>query len=214
MFSIVISVIGTKEYLNIEQKQEQKQSITLNINGQAYSVQTEDKEEFNDVIEKQEYENNELQNVNASLSEQNEKVVVDEAIKNDNYLMEICPPYEKPLNLSTEPFKMQGEIYSNGFSIYTSEYRDILFNLQGAYSSLEFDFGHVDNSGDYMCNVNFYVDGILIKSISKNAQDNITHEIIELDYGKILKIEVLTKEKPSASAFCATYGFSNMILKN
>ena len=140
------------------------------------------------------------------------RIVYGNSRNEKSYLTNVCLPYEKPGSFSTEPFIMLGDIYANGFSIFSSEYNDILFNLNNKYSTLEFDFGHVDNSGDYMCIANFYIDGEYIKTISKNTQDDMSHETIKLNYGKILRIEIITKEKPNASPLCAEYGFANAVL--
>lgn len=146
------------------------------------------------------------------LDKSNNKIILGNDLGETCILMKECPPYETSGVYSTDPFTMQGETYSNGFVIFTSEYRDILFNLKNNYSSLEFDIGHIDESGDYMCVINFYVDDEYIKTITKNPQDDITHESIPLNHGKILKMEVLTKKEPTASPMCAKYGLSNMIL--
>lgn len=126
--------------------------------------------------------------------------------------MKEYPPYEAYVSYSTDPFIIQGKTYSNGFSVFCSDYKYLLFNLENKYSSLQFDIGHIDGSGDYGCVVNFYIDDEYIKTITKNSQVDISHEEIPLNYGKILKMEILTKEEPTASPMCADYGFVNMIL--
>lgn len=151
---------------------------------------------------------------NINIDKQNNKISVGYNLGETYSLMKVCPPYEVSASYSTDPFTMQGNVYSNGFSIFCSDYRDILFNLDNDFSSLEFDLGHVDGSGDYMCVANFYIDGEYITTISQNSQDDISHKTIPLNYGKILKIEIITKEKPTASPMCATYGFANVILTN
>lgn len=267
----IISIIGTKSYISLQQEQTQSQTqnqiITLNINGKEVSYQSQDVESLNEQITLLESKNRTLEEINEDLKNQKESIAdinlydynlfingVQQSITNKNsvieyntntyirydivslldsnvtmdkvnnkiikgidlgqtcLLMKECPPYETSGVFSTNPFTIQGETYSNGFVIFTSDYRDILFNLKNDYSSLEFDIGHIDESGDYMCIINFYVDDEYIKTITKNPQDNITHEVIPLNYGKILKMEVLTKKEPTASPMCAKYGLSNMIL--
>lgn len=146
------------------------------------------------------------------IDKSNNKIIQGRNLGETFSLMKECPPYETSGVYSTDPFIIQGETYSNGFVIFSSDYRDILFNLKNNYSSLEFDIGHVDGSGDYACVISFYIDDEYIKTINKNPQDDITHESIPLNKGKILKMVVLTKQEPTASPMCAEYGLANMIL--
>ena len=56
--------------------------------------------------------------------------------------------------------------------------------------------------------INFYVDDILVKTLTKGYQEDITHETIPLNYGKHLKIEINTGRVGNY----AYYGFANAIL--
>lgn len=125
-------------------------------------------------------------------------------------LMKECPPYDitAPTLYKTDPFKMSGKQYANGFTMLSPDKDYALINLDAKFSKLEFDFGHVDGSGDYSGTVNIYLDGDLKQTLEKNADDQVTHETVELNYAKNLKIEINT----GAPGWFGEYGFGNMIL--
>ncbi len=122
---------------------------------------------------------------------------------------EVCEPYEGNLYgnyIEIEPFKMQGITYANGISVWSANNSTYfsLFNLNGKYSKLEFDIGHVDKSGSNDGIISFYIDDKLCSTITKKALDGLSHEVIELNKGNILKIEYSTK--------CTVYGLANMYI--
>lgn len=123
-------------------------------------------------------------------------------------LMDACPPHDvcRSELYSTDVFKMCGELYNDGFYL-TSGYGEnyALINLKNQYSSLEFDFGHVDDTAHYDCTLNIYLDDKLIETIEKQPDSMIDHNVLQLNYAKYLKIEV--------SGSNITYGFGNMKLK-
>jgi len=143
---------------------------------------------------------------------QNNNIFVEYGIKSSYSLLDNSIISKKPYTFSTEPFTIQKNIYVNGFSVSCNEYQDILFELNGKYTAFEFDFGHIDNSGEYMCVAKFYVDDQLVLTLAKNSYDDISHEIIPLNGGEKLKISVITKNKSDDSSLCAKYGFANTIL--
>lgn len=71
------------------------------------------------------------------------------------YLMDICPPYDDDgkgqykayKSEENKHFVMGGKKYTNGFttSAYYGDDGFVLINLNGEYSKLEFDVGHVDD---------------------------------------------------------------------
>lgn len=121
-------------------------------------------------------------------------------------LMDVCPPYDisRVDYYNTDSFNMTGKTY-NGFwmDLYRSEY--VLINLDEQYSKIEFDFGHVDGSGQNNCILNIYLDDKLIKAIEQRADSNISHVDIPLNYGKHLKIEF--------DGSYTKYGLGNIKLK-
>ncbi|MCM1287610.1 MAG: hypothetical protein NC240_04820 [Clostridium sp.] len=125
------------------------------------------------------------------------------------YLMDICPPYDVSDNdrYSTETFKMTGINYE-GFSMYLhggSQYA--LINLNKQFSLLEFDFGHVDGSYQNPCTLNIYLDNNLIKTVEQQPDSDICPISVPLNYGKHLKIEIVSED------WHATYGFGDLKLQ-
>ena len=77
--------------------------------------------------------------------------------------------------------------------------------MKNQYSSLEFDFGHVDDTAHNDCTLNIYIDDKLVETIDKQPDSMIDHKVIQLNYAKYLKIEI--------SGSNVTYGFGNIKLK-
>lgn len=127
------------------------------------------------------------------VDEENRKFFVGKEDGTTDSLMKVCPPYEAPNDsdcYGTGIFMMMGKEYLDGFKINPGTRFDLLYNLENRYSELEFDFGHIDNSGERSCVLNFYVDGVQVKTLSKNYLDDVTHEVVTLNGGKQLRIEV------------------------
>lgn len=177
--------------VNGESKNEYKNGI-LNVEGKNYVLSTILNEISNEDIE---YENNILY-VGHSTGE-----VVN--------LMDVCPPhdiYEKD-SYNTDVFKMGGELYNDGFYLESGYYSEnyALIRLNNQYSSLEFDFGHVDDTTHYECTLNIYIDDKLIETIDKKPDSMIEHKTISLNYANHLKIGITGNR--------VTYGFGNIKLK-
>lgn len=119
-----------------------------------------------------------------------------------NYLVNVCPPYEKSCYETPSSFAMAGKTYTNGFTL---QYRgSALFNLNGKYQTLEFDLGHVDGSQMDDLTVTIYLDGSVSKVIEAKAEDLPRHITIPLNGALQMKIEL--------SEYWAKYGFANAIL--
>lgn len=125
-------------------------------------------------------------------------------------LMDVCAPYDVSSTYlyNTDPFKMSGIQYTNGFTMQSPDKYYALINLNEKFSELEFDFGHVDGSGDFSATVNIFLDGNLVKTIEKNADEYVSHESVNLNYAKQLKIEINTGH----AGYFGEYGFGNMVL--
>lgn len=125
-------------------------------------------------------------------------------------LMDECPPHDVSSTYlyNTDPFKMCGKQYSNGFTMQSPDKYYALINLNEKFSKLEFDFGHVDDSGDYSATVNIYLDDNLAQTIEKNSDEYVSHETVNLNYAQQLKIEINTGH----AGYFGEYGFGNMIL--
>lgn len=65
------------------------------------------------------------------------------------YLLDVCPPYQMvdySQNLGTEPYMINGKECYHGFRLMNGWYKNAEadFNLEGKYTMLEFDIGHID----------------------------------------------------------------------
>lgn len=130
------------------------------------------------------------------------------------YLLDVCPPYESNYWFNTPTsFEMSGKTYAHGFTltannVFTDGIGYALFNLNGKYSNLEFDFGHKDGSdmnegGKYY----FYLDGKLVKTISVNPEMLVKHYQIPLN--KALQMKIVAEDLYSGTV----YGFANVSVK-
>lgn len=124
-------------------------------------------------------------------------------------LMDVCPPHDVYNNnsYSTDVFKMCGELYNDGFYLKSGYYSEnyALINLKNQYSSLEFDFGHVDDTSHYECTLNIYIDDKLVETVDKQPDSMTEHKTIQLNYAKYLKIGITGNN--------VTYGLGNIKLK-
>lgn len=106
-------------------------------------------------------------------------------------LMDVCPPYDYAgkYSYSEESFKMEGELYNDGFTMRNSNKNYAVINLKNQFSNISFDFGHVDASNNTNCTLNIYLDESLVKTINKQSDSMVSHESISLNYAKQLKFE-------------------------
>lgn len=110
------------------------------------------------------------------------------------YLMDVCPPYQIGTDYSTPTFvTVAGEKYANsctiGFTGGGTGGGWALYNLNGEYSMLSFDIGHVD--GRYMnaSTFNIYLDGALAYSIDVQPEDLPKHYDLPLHAALQMKID-------------------------
>lgn len=135
-------------------------------------------------------------------------VYVGEAPGLVTYLLDVCPPYEKDQRFETPTtFDMTGKSYAHGFILRSGG--QALFNLNGEYSMLEFDFGHVDGTNtsvsEWRHSYHFYLDGTLVESIDVDPEALVQHYQIPLDHALQMKIV-------SEVAY-GTYGFANVTIR-
>lgn len=143
-------------------------------------------------------------------------VYLGEAPVQTNYLVDICPPYEVlPYSsrfVASNSFKMGGKTYAHGFTLYGETGEDntyALFNLNGQYSTLEFDLGHVDDTRMYDGAFNIYLDGKYSQTIEIGCEDMVTHFTVPLKNALQLKIST---NHPDCYIWGVTYGFANATL--
>ncbi len=129
------------------------------------------------------------------------------------YLMEVCPPYQKSDNQyyrESTTYKMAGETYSNGFSM--QDYSFALFNLNGQYTSLCFTLGHIDDTTMIDGVFNIYLDGQLFKRIEIGCEDIPEPYNIPVSDVVQMKIEKADEATPNFQAG-EWYGFANITLQ-
>ena len=124
------------------------------------------------------------------------------------YLLDVCPPYEKGRNFETPTsFDMAGKAYAHGFTLWGGG--QTLFNLNGEYSMLEFDFGRVDGSNtdvdESRHSYLFYLDGKLVESVDTDPYALVQHYQIPLDHA--LQLKIVTKNSHGI------YGFANVTIR-
>ncbi len=90
-------------------------------------------------------------------------------------------------NNTTDCFTMMGQKYSQGLTIMQHGYA--LFNLNGQYSTIEFDVGHCDGNQINNATFYFYVDGNLVQEIELTGDMQTKHISVPVSKGLQLKIE-------------------------
>lgn len=151
---------------------------------------------------------------NSSLEEQLENI---NNQKPKNF-MEVCKPYDTTADNYTEymadvmdGFMMAGTECKNGFTIFSwEEEYYVLSNLNGEYTNLEFDVGHIDGSPMYDVTLIIFLDD----------KDSFTYEIttdgypqhITLDVTDVNQIKFFIK-KNCGNFYKPVTGFSDMTIK-
>lgn len=105
-----------------------------------------------------------------------------------NYLVEVCPPYDKN-GYYEKAFSMDGVSYpANGFYFGYSEKDYALYNLNGKYSYLTITMGHRDGHSKYESGIVFYVDGKMVQNITLEKECLAREVTIPLNGALQLKI--------------------------
>lgn len=123
------------------------------------------------------------------------------------YLTDACPPYESNRYEAPITMKMMGNTYSNGFQLDAAYSGFALFNIDGKYKTLEFDFGHIDGSTMTNVTYNIYLDGRFLQTIDGTSDMKVAHISIPLNQASQLKIDF------SSHSGYPVYGFANATLK-
>ena len=133
-------------------------------------------------------------------------VYIGDDLGQSTFLMDACPPYETSfMYYSDGTFEMGGQTYGHGFSL-NSIYGYALINLNGQYTTLEFDVGHKDGNDMKEGIYEIFLDGQLVKTVSMDAEDRVQHISIPLNRALQMKIQ-------GASSGSTYYGFANITLK-
>lgn len=122
----------------------------------------------------------------------NRRVYIGEMPGQKQYLNDVCPPYQTSYYYS-EPttVTMAGNKYAHAIKFGDSDGYAI-YNLDGKYSTLEFDIGHVDGEGMDSATFNFYLDGQLSFSLDVEPEMLPQHYSIPLYNALQMKIEGLS----------------------
>ncbi|MBU5436297.1 stalk domain-containing protein [Pseudoflavonifractor sp. MSJ-37] len=114
-----------------------------------------------------------------------------------SYRMEdVCKPYtvwgsgRTGIVTGAQTMKMGGKEYGNGFLATSRGTQWALFNLDGAYSSLTLDLGHIDGTGNLDSEVIFYVDDVRVANYTVDPEALPRKVTIPLNHGLQMKIEV------------------------
>lgn len=133
-----------------------------------------------------------------------DKMVMLEDSKPKN-LLEVCPPYETLRYEKPAVFYMAGNSYE-GFVLDYESY--VYFNLEGKYSFLELDLGHIDGTGMASATITFYLDGKATLIVEVKADELPKHIIVPLNGAAQLKISL----NADFMLNHPKYGFSNLTL--
>lgn len=111
---------------------------------------------------------------------------------------------------SAEGFTVSGQKYNNGFkltgmSISNQSYA--LFNTSGK-STLSFDVGHIDGTGDALLDLGIYLNDSYVKTVDVTATQGVRHVEIDLRGANVVKLHFLSE----AGYFSGEYGFFNVQL--
>ena len=89
----------------------------------------------------------------------------------EQYLLDVVQPYKKEAIFKTEPFKMGGKEYDNGFVTW-GDTSENYFNLEGKYSELSCIMGVVSPTWDH-ATVKFsvYADDELVDTVEMGMDD-------------------------------------------
>lgn len=105
----------------------------------------------------------------------------------DMLLKDVCPPYQSSGFELRESVVLGGKQYANAYAL-ASNAPNALFNLNGQFSTLEFDIGHIDGSYEKESTINIYLDGELAFTKNLNSEMLPEHCIVPLNGALQMKI--------------------------
>ena len=123
----------------------------------------------------------------------NQRVYIGEHEGASYNLLSVCPPYQTDNYEEFTTVKMSGTKYANGFSCGVGYG---LFNLNGMYDSLSFDFGHIDGEDMESGILNIYLDDELVFSLDMEPDDMPEHYEVPLTGAIQMKIEIDSGDYP------------------
>ncbi len=105
------------------------------------------------------------------------------------YLLTVCPPYQTSGYYTETTYSLAGDTYANGFNLNDNNGGIAYFNLEGAYSTLSFDVGHIDGKKLETGYYYFYLDGTLVYTLTLDSSMLVQHVEIPLNGADQLVIE-------------------------
>lgn len=118
----------------------------------------------------------------------NQRVYIGKVPGQDLHLNDVCPPYQTNNYDSSQDYAtIAGVKYLDNALFYSGGYA--LYNLNGQFSTLEFDVGHLDGEAMYNCTINIYLDSKLAYTKDLSAEDLPTHVTVALNGALHMKIE-------------------------
>lgn len=118
----------------------------------------------------------------------NQRVYIGEQPGQKQYLLTVCPPYQTREYSAPATITMAGTKYANCASFGSDGWA--LFNLNGQYSTLSFDVGHIDGQGMHQGSLNIYLDDALAFSMDLDPEAMPKHIEVPLHYALQMKIEL------------------------
>lgn len=136
----------------------------------------------------------------------NQRVYIGEAPGEKQYLLDVCPPYQTSGDYNTPAtVSMAGTKYAHGFVLGRPDGVDYLssgsalYNLNGKYSTLDFDIGHIDGRSQGPSTFNIYLDNQLVFSLDVTAEMLPQHCTVPLYNALQMKIESVHNEEVTHS---------------
>ncbi len=160
--TLIIGFFGASQYY-------QEQNVIVNIAGEQMTVTTEKYQALEEQIIALQ---NELKSYkDGSVSKPTQPSATS---KKNHYLIYALEPYSKSYceKVTDGSMKMAGKTYNNGISLGTSYINgEVLYNLEGKYTSLSGIIGYLDTGGSNNQNVEFWGDDILLETIPVIEKD-------------------------------------------
>lgn len=136
----------------------------------------------------------------------NKRAYIGEVPGEKQYLLSVCPPYQKSGYIARATMAMMGQKYANGFTLgCRSSYA--LFNLNGQYDTISFDVGHIDEMYTSDATLNIYLDGELAFSLDLNYEMLVEHYEVSLHGALQMKVEMI------GSDWDHNYGLANVTVE-
>lgn len=107
-------------------------------------------------------------------------IILGEIVPEKGYLLDVCPPYQTDERYSSPTYMtMCGENYLHGIQM-NWDVGYSYFNLNGNYSTLEFDLGHIDGGAMVDGILQIYLDGQFVEEYNLSCNSLVRHYTLNL----------------------------------